>query len=140
MKNEYLDSDNAPLENAASIGEDIHNDDSVYDVDFSETEEASDYADAMIDEENEIYEAEVEVHLFGLRESNYQFTSIGVSSEVPDNVFMEKDGHEMDIDDFNTDSSGEGDCPGGKRSALNKLKKAFMQGEGDVSKYAFYCS
>ncbi|GJY85955.1 transposase, MuDR, MULE transposase domain protein [Tanacetum coccineum] len=130
---EYLDSDNAPLENAVSIGEDIHNDDSVYDVDFSENEEASDYADVMIDEENEIHEAEVEVHLFGLRESNYQFTSIGVSSEVPDNVFIEKDGHEMDIDDFDTDSGGEGDCPGGKRSALNKLKKAFMQGEGDVN-------
>ncbi|GKB58533.1 hypothetical protein Tco_0914719 [Tanacetum coccineum] len=33
---------------------------------------------------------------------------------------------------------GEGDYIGGRRSALNKLKKAFMQGEGDGSKYAFY--
>ncbi|GJT45049.1 hypothetical protein Tco_0953764, partial [Tanacetum coccineum] len=117
---EHLDNDNAPLENAALIGEDIQHDsypqDFEYDADSSENEEANDYAD-----------------------SDYQFTNIGVSSEVSDNVFMEKDGYEIDINDFDTDSGGEGHCPGGRRSALNKLKKAFMQGEGNGSKYGFYC-
>nr|GEX58116.1 hypothetical protein [Tanacetum cinerariifolium] len=110
-----------------------------YDADCSENEKVNDYADVMIDEENEIHEAGLEAHLFDLRESDYQFTNIGVSSEVPDNVSMEKDAFEMDIDVFHTDSRGEGDCPSGRISALNKLKKAFMQGEGDGSKYAFYC-
>ncbi|GJV85712.1 hypothetical protein Tco_1525610 [Tanacetum coccineum] len=140
---EHLDNDNAHLENAALIGEDIQHDsypqDSEYDVDSSKNEEANYYADVMIDKENEIHKAKVEVHLFGLRESDYQFTNIWVSSEVFDNVFMEKDGYEMDINDFDTDLGGEGHCPGGRRSALNKLKKAFMQGEGDGSKYGFYC-
>ncbi|GJX92369.1 hypothetical protein Tco_0345695 [Tanacetum coccineum] len=84
--------DNAPLENVTLI-------------------EEKDDDDVMIDEENEIHEAEVEVHLFGLRKSDYQFTNIGVSIEVPDNVFMKKDGYEMDIDDFDTDSCSEGNCP-----------------------------
>nr|GEV78865.1 hypothetical protein [Tanacetum cinerariifolium] len=100
--------------------------DSEYDADSSENEEVNDYADVMIDEENEIHEADVEVHLFGLRESDYQFTNVGVSSEVPDNVFMKKDAFEMDIDVFDTDSGGEGDCPSGRIHAINKLKKAFM--------------
>ncbi|GJS94837.1 reverse transcriptase domain-containing protein [Tanacetum coccineum] len=112
--------------NYASVNEDTHH-------------EEKDDDDVMINEENEIHKAKVEVHLFGLRESAYQFTNIGVSIEVPDNVFMKKDGYDMDIDDFDTDSCGEGDCPGGRKNALNKLKKAFMQGEGDGSKYAFYC-
>ncbi|GJT97744.1 hypothetical protein Tco_1093262 [Tanacetum coccineum] len=107
---EHLDNDNAPLENVASIGEDIHNDsdpeDSEYDANSSKNEEAKDYADVMIDEENEIHEAGIEVHLFGFRE----------------------DGYEMDIDDFDIDSGGKSGCPSGRRSALNKLKKAFMQG------------
>ncbi|GJY15178.1 gag-pol polyprotein [Tanacetum coccineum] len=140
---EHLENDNALIENATSIGEDIHNhsdhQDSEYDADSSENEEANDYDEVMIDEENEIHKAEVEVHLFGLRDSYYHFTNIRVSSEVLDNVFMEKDGYEMDIDDFDTDSGGEGDCPGGKRSALNKLIKAYMEVEGDGSKYDFYC-
>nr|GEV05530.1 retrotransposon protein, putative, Ty1-copia subclass [Tanacetum cinerariifolium] len=36
-------------------------------------------------------------------------------------------------------SGGEGDCLSGQISAIKKLKKVFMQGEGDGSKYAFYC-
>nr|GEW47383.1 hypothetical protein [Tanacetum cinerariifolium] len=115
---EHLDNDNTPLENAASIGEDIQNHDFEYDADSSEDEEANNYADVMIDEEKELHEAEVEVHLFGLRESDYPFTNIVVSSELPANVFMKNDGYEMDIDDFDTDSGGEGDCPGGRISAL----------------------
>ncbi|GKA27813.1 hypothetical protein Tco_0713981 [Tanacetum coccineum] len=50
---EHLDNDNAPLENAALIGEDIHNY-SEYDAESSENEEANDYDEVMIDEENEI--------------------------------------------------------------------------------------
>nr|GEU74656.1 Gag-Pol polyprotein [Tanacetum cinerariifolium] len=79
-----------------------------YDADSSKNKEANDYDEVMIDEENEIHEAEVEVYLFGLRDNGY----------------------EMDIDDFDTDSSGKVDCPGGRRSALNKLRKAYMEVEG----------
>nr|GEV45806.1 hypothetical protein [Tanacetum cinerariifolium] len=109
---EELANENEPNDvKHASVNEDNHNGyiyrDSEYDVDFSENEEANNYADVMIDKENEIHEAEVDVHFFGLRESDYQFTNIGLSS--------------------------------GRRSALNKLKRAFMQGEGDGSKYGFYC-
>ncbi|GJS33644.1 hypothetical protein Tco_0532026 [Tanacetum coccineum] len=123
---EHLDNDNAPLENAALIGEDIHNY-SEYDAESSENEEANDYDEVMIDEENEIHKAKVEVYLFSLRDSDYSFTNIEVSSKMPNNVFMEKDRYEMDIDDFNTDSGGEDNCAGGRRSAFNKLKKAFME-------------
>nr|GEV58333.1 hypothetical protein [Tanacetum cinerariifolium] len=112
---EHFDNDNSFLENVASIGEDIHNDfvpwDSMYDANSSENEEVNDYANVMMDEENEIHEASVEVHFFGLKESGYQFNNIGVSSEVPDNVFMEKYAFKMDIDVFDTDLGGEGDCP-----------------------------
>nr|GEX08708.1 hypothetical protein [Tanacetum cinerariifolium] len=117
------------VNHATSIGEDIHNHDFEYDADSSKDEKANDYVDVMIDEKNEIHEAEVEVHLFGLRESDYQFTNIVVSSEVPTNVFMKKDGYEMDIDDFDTDSGVEGDCLGGRISELTKFKKAFIDQE-----------
>ncbi|GJV30316.1 hypothetical protein Tco_1386764 [Tanacetum coccineum] len=53
--------------------------------------EPKDDDDVMIDEEHEIHEAKVEVYLFGLKESDYQFTTIDVSSQVPDNVVMEED-------------------------------------------------
>nr|GEV58901.1 hypothetical protein [Tanacetum cinerariifolium] len=129
--------------NHDSVNKDNHHGyttrDSEYDADSSENEEVNDYADVMIDEENEIHEAGIEVHLFGLMVSDYQFTNIEVSSEVLDIVFMKKDAFVMDINVFDTDSGGEGDCPSGRISALNKLKKAFMQGEGDGSKYAFDC-
>nr|GEZ00178.1 hypothetical protein [Tanacetum cinerariifolium] len=101
---EHLNNDNAPLENAALI-------------------EAKDDDDVMIDEENKIHEAKVEVHLSGLEESDYQFTNIGVSSEVPDNVFMEKDRYEMDINDFNIVSGGEGDFPGGRKKHVISSKR-----------------
>ncbi|GKD30244.1 hypothetical protein Tco_1241022 [Tanacetum coccineum] len=107
-------------------GEDIHNDsdpqDCQYDVDSRENEGCKDDDDVKIDEEHEIHKDEVEFHLFGIKESDYQFTTIGVSSEVADNVFMEEGGYEMD-----TNSGGEGDGPSGRRSALNKLKKAFIK-------------
>nr|GEW61050.1 hypothetical protein [Tanacetum cinerariifolium] len=78
--------------------------DSEYDADSSKNEEAKYYNDVMIDEENEIHEDkdEVEVLLFGIRDNDYQFTNIGVSSKVLDNVLMEKDRHEMDIKNFDT--------------------------------------
>nr|GEV97949.1 retrovirus-related Pol polyprotein from transposon TNT 1-94 [Tanacetum cinerariifolium] len=67
--------------NHASVNKDNHHGytirDSEYDADSFENE-VNDYADVMIDEENEIHEAGVEVHLFGLRksESIHQHTSI----------------------------------------------------------------
>ncbi|GJT56602.1 hypothetical protein Tco_0991656 [Tanacetum coccineum] len=116
--------------NATSIGEDIHNDsnpqDCQYDVDSRENEGCKDDDDVKIDEEHEIHKDEVEFYLFGIKESDYQFTTIWVSSEVADNVFMEEGVYEMD-----TNSGGEGDGPSGRRSALNKLKKAFMQVKAD---------
>ncbi|GKB41009.1 hypothetical protein Tco_0885951 [Tanacetum coccineum] len=115
MVDEHLDNGNAPLENAALIGKDIHSD--------------SDYQD---------YEVDVQIYLFGLKESNYEFTTIWVSSKVPDNDFMVENGYEVDINDFDNDSGGEGDGPGGRRSTLNKIKKAFMQGEPHGNKYGFY--
>ncbi|GJY24286.1 hypothetical protein Tco_0397944 [Tanacetum coccineum] len=45
----------------------------------------------------------------------------------------------MDIDDFGTNSGGEGDGLCRRRSSLNKLKKAFMQGQLNGNKYALYC-
>nr|GFC02719.1 hypothetical protein [Tanacetum cinerariifolium] len=60
---EHLDDDNAPLNNATSIGEDNHNksdtQDSKYDADSSKNEKAKDDVDVMIDKENEIHEVEV---------------------------------------------------------------------------------
>nr|GEW58019.1 hypothetical protein [Tanacetum cinerariifolium] len=49
-----------------------------YDADSSENERCKDDADVMIDEEREIDEAEIEVYLFSLKESNHDFTTIGV--------------------------------------------------------------
>nr|GEW82724.1 hypothetical protein [Tanacetum cinerariifolium] len=116
-------------------GEDIYNDsdpqDCHYDADSSKNEGCKDDDDVMIDEELEIHEAKVNVHLFGIKESDYHFTTIWVSSEVPDNVFIEEGVYEIDINDFDTESGGEGDNPSRRRSSLNKLKKDFMQVEAD---------
>nr|GEV85693.1 hypothetical protein [Tanacetum cinerariifolium] len=49
-----------------------------YDADSSENEGCKDDADVMIDEDREIDEAEIEVYLFGLKESNHDFIAIGV--------------------------------------------------------------
>ncbi|GJR39830.1 hypothetical protein Tco_1215514 [Tanacetum coccineum] len=108
---EQLDNDNAPLETATWIGEDIHNDydpqDCEYDANSSENDRCrGDDDDVIIDEDHEIDEAEIE---------------------------------KMDIDDFGTESDGEGDGLCRRRSSLNKLKKAFMQGQLDGNKYALYC-
>ncbi|GJY63432.1 hypothetical protein Tco_0464892 [Tanacetum coccineum] len=95
---EHLDNDNAPLEIAAWICEDIHNDsdprDCEYDADSIENKGCKDDDDVMIDEDRGIDEAEVEVYLFGLKESNHDFITIGVSSQVPENVFMVNDRYE----------------------------------------------
>nr|GEU38859.1 hypothetical protein [Tanacetum cinerariifolium] len=122
---EHLNNDNVPLENAALIGKDIHNDVNPQDCEYDSTQVKikKQRMMMMIDEENKIYEAEVEVHLFSLEESDYQFTNIGVSSEVPDNVFMENDRYEMDIDDFDIVSGGEGDFPGGMKMHLISSKR-----------------
>nr|GEV99608.1 hypothetical protein [Tanacetum cinerariifolium] len=62
---EHLDDDNAPLNNATSIGEDNHNksdtQDSKYDADSSKNEKAKDDVDVMIDKENEIHEVEMDM-------------------------------------------------------------------------------
>nr|GEX11294.1 hypothetical protein [Tanacetum cinerariifolium] len=87
--------------------------------------------DTHHDEELEIHEAKVKVHLFGIKENDYHFTTIRVSSEVPDNVFIEEGVYEIDINDFDTESGGEGDNLSRRRSSLNKLKKDFMQAEAD---------
>ncbi|GKE16006.1 hypothetical protein Tco_1423583, partial [Tanacetum coccineum] len=82
----HLNNDNARLKNATLIDKEIYNDfdpqDCQYDADSRENEEPKDDDDVMIDEEHEIHEAKVEVYLFGLKESDYQFTTIDVSSKV----------------------------------------------------------
>nr|GEU63397.1 transposase, MuDR [Tanacetum cinerariifolium] len=107
-EDEHLDNDNAPLENVALIGEDIYNDSEPEDFEYDVDSSKNEKAK---DDANMMINEENEIH---------------------------KDRYEMDIDDFDTYSGGEGDYTSGRRSALNKLKKAFMQGEGDGSKYAFY--
>ncbi|GJS34975.1 hypothetical protein Tco_0533357 [Tanacetum coccineum] len=89
---EQLNNDNARLKNATLIDKDIYSDfdpqDCQYDADSRENEEPKDDDDVMIDEEHEIHEAKVEVYLFGLKESDYQFTTIDVSSQVEGDVYL----------------------------------------------------
>ncbi|GJY08541.1 mutator type transposase [Tanacetum coccineum] len=75
--------------NHASVNEDTHHGNiDRYDADSRENEEPKDDDDVMIDEEHEIHEGKVEVYLFGLKESDYQFTTIDVSSEVEGDVYL----------------------------------------------------
>nr|GEV99609.1 hypothetical protein [Tanacetum cinerariifolium] len=114
---EHLDDDNAPLNNATSIGEDNHNksdtQDSKYDADSSKNEKAKDDVDVMIDKENEIHEVEV------------------------------RNGYEIDIDDFYANSGGEGDYPSGRitsttivsfEKCMNELKRINVKAHAWLSK------
>ncbi|GJS78521.1 hypothetical protein Tco_0728402 [Tanacetum coccineum] len=98
------------------IDEHIDNDDPMkteYDAESSENKGNKNDEDVMVDEENEINEVEVDVHLFG---NNHNFTTIGVSSQVHKQVMLRVDAYVLEGDDFYSEPGCEGYGSCGRRS------------------------
>ncbi|GJR51675.1 hypothetical protein Tco_1402196 [Tanacetum coccineum] len=76
-----------------------------YDVQSSEdtgTDNDDENEDFLIDEENEIVELDVNVHLFGIS-MDLPFDNIGVTNLVPDDVLEGEDVDVINADDFDSD-------------------------------------
>nr|GEZ13178.1 hypothetical protein [Tanacetum cinerariifolium] len=111
---EHIDNDDDPME-------------AQYDAESSENKGNKNDEDVMVDEENEVYEVEVDVHLFGNNLNNHDFTTIGVSSQVHEQVMLRVDAYVLEGNYFYSNSGCEGYGSCGRRCEINKLKKSFMQ-------------
>ncbi|GJW75606.1 heat stress transcription factor B-4-like protein [Tanacetum coccineum] len=113
-----------------------------YDVQSSEdagTDDDDDKEDFLIDEENEIVEPDVDVHLFGIS-MDLPFDNIGVTNLVPDDVLEGKDVDVINPDGFDSDPGNDDETNDYRRRRLAKLSRE-MEGVINASsqwKYSFY--
>ncbi|GKC44688.1 hypothetical protein Tco_1062410, partial [Tanacetum coccineum] len=75
---------------------------SQYDVQYSEDAGTDDDDDLLVDEENEIVESDVDVHLFGIS-MDVPFDNIGVTNLVPNDVLKGEDVDVINADGFDSD-------------------------------------
>ncbi|GJW28375.1 heat stress transcription factor B-4-like protein [Tanacetum coccineum] len=113
-----------------------------YDVQYSEytgTDDDDDVnEDFLADEENEIVEPDVDVHLFGIS-MDLPFDNIGITNLVPDDVLEGEDVDVINADGFDSDPSNDEEKNYRKRR-LAKLRTE-MKGVINASgqwKYSFY--
>ncbi|GJU09594.1 ribosomal RNA small subunit methyltransferase [Tanacetum coccineum] len=88
-----------------------------YDVQSSEDAGTDDDDDFLVDEENEIIEPDVDVHLFGIS-MDVPFDNIGVTNLVPDNVLEGED-----VDGFDSDRGNDNESSYYIRRRLAKLNR-----------------
>ncbi|GJR92946.1 hypothetical protein Tco_0265120 [Tanacetum coccineum] len=100
------------VEDYVSSGEDgedaEHGIDTAYDLQFSEdvgtNDDDDEDDDFLVDEENEIIELDVDVHLFSIS-MDLPFDNIGVTNLVPDDVLEGEDVDVINVDGFDSDLS-----------------------------------
>ncbi|GJZ03407.1 hypothetical protein Tco_0536682 [Tanacetum coccineum] len=112
-----------------------------YDVQSSEdagTYDDDDKEDFLIDEENEIVEPDVDVHLFGIS-MDLPFDNIGINNLVPDDVLEGEDVDVVNADGFDSDPGND------KERNYKKIRLAELgtKMEGVINangqwKYSFY--
>ncbi|GKD39326.1 hypothetical protein Tco_1259533, partial [Tanacetum coccineum] len=113
-----------------------------YDVQSSEdagTNDDDDDDDFLVDEENEIVEPNVDVHLFSIS-MNVLFENIGVTNLVPDDVLEGKDMDVINADGFDSDPGNDNETSNYRRRRLAELSRE-MEGVINASgqwKYSFY--
>ncbi|GJY37020.1 hypothetical protein Tco_0422398 [Tanacetum coccineum] len=136
-------------ESARTDGEFFHDDEGIdttyeteYDVQSSEdagTDDDDDVdKDFLVDEENEIVEPDVDVHLFGIS-MNLPFDNIGITNLVPDDVLEGEDVDVINVDGFDSDPGNDEERNYKKR----RLAELRMEMEGVINtsgpwKYSFY--
>ncbi|GKA72198.1 hypothetical protein Tco_0778414, partial [Tanacetum coccineum] len=97
-------------ESAPSDGQFFYDDEGIYtafetEYDVQSSEDASiddDDDDFLVDEENEIMDSDVDVHLFGIR-MDVPFDNIGVTNLVPDDVLEGEDVDVINADGYDSD-------------------------------------
>ncbi|GJW55707.1 heat stress transcription factor B-4-like protein [Tanacetum coccineum] len=136
-------------ESARTDGEFFHDDEGIdtayeteYDVQSSEdagTDDDDDVdEDFLVDEENEIVEPDVDVHLFGIS-MDLPFDNIGITNLVPDDVLEGEDVDVINVDGFDSDPGNDEERNYRKRR-LAELRTE-MEGVINASgqwKYSFY--
>ncbi|GJU85866.1 hypothetical protein Tco_1293412 [Tanacetum coccineum] len=115
---------------------------SQYDVQFSEdagTDNDDEDDDFLVDEENEIVEPDVDVHLFGII-MDVPFDNIGVTNLVLDDVIEGKDVDAINPDGFDSDPGNDNETSYYGRRRLAELNRE-MEGDMNASgqwKSSFY--
>ncbi|GJY66302.1 putative transposase, mutator type, MULE transposase domain protein [Tanacetum coccineum] len=113
-----------------------------YDVQSSEdagTDDDDEDEDFLVDEENEIVEPDVDVHLFGIS-MDVPFDNIGVTNLVPDDVLEGEDVDVINADGFDSDPSNDNETSNYRRRMLAELSRE-IEGVINASgqwKYSFY--
>ncbi|GJS18946.1 hypothetical protein Tco_0413418 [Tanacetum coccineum] len=121
------------LEDYVSSGKDVAYKDAGTDDDNDDVDE-----DFLVDEENEIVEPDVDVHLFGIS-MDLTFDNIGVTNLVPDDVLEGEDVDVINPDGFDSDH-GNDEETNYKKRRLAELRTE-MEGVINASgqwKYSFY--
>ncbi|GKA11927.1 hypothetical protein Tco_0691473 [Tanacetum coccineum] len=113
-----------------------------YDVQYSEdagTDDDDDVdEDFLVDEENEIVEPDVDVHLFGIS-MDLPFDNIGITNLVPDDVLEGEDVDVINADGFDSDPGNDEE----KNYRKRRLAELRTEMEGVINasgqwKYSFY--
>ncbi|GJR84146.1 hypothetical protein Tco_0154931 [Tanacetum coccineum] len=96
--------------------------------------------DLLVDEENEIVEPDVDVHLFGITK-DVPFDNIRITSLLPEDVLDEDNVDVVNVDRFDSETSYKDQTGYGRRKRLNELRK-YIEGRvlNDIAqwKYSFY--
>ncbi|GJY46359.1 putative transposase, mutator type, MULE transposase domain protein [Tanacetum coccineum] len=94
--------------------------------------------DFLVDEENEIVEPDVDVHLFGIS-MDLPFDNIGITYLVPDDVLEGEDVDVVNVDGFDSDTSNDEERNYRKRrlAELRTEMKGVINASGHW-KYSFY--
>ncbi|GJS15673.1 putative transposase, mutator type, MULE transposase domain protein [Tanacetum coccineum] len=137
-------------ESAPSDGQFFYDDEGIdtayeteYDLQFSEdvgtNDDDDEDEDFLVDEENELVEPDVDVHLFGI--SMYvPFDNIGVTNLVPDDILEGEDVDVINANGFDSDLSEDNEISNYMRRRLAELSKE-MEGVINASgqwMYSFY--
>ncbi|GJR16866.1 hypothetical protein Tco_0965393 [Tanacetum coccineum] len=109
-----------------------------YNVESSEDASAND-DDLLVDEENEITESDVDVHMFVISK-DVLFDNIGVTSLVSEDVLEGDDRYVVNSNGFDSDTGYDNETSTYERRRLNEFKRE-MEGVMNASgrwKYSFY--
>ncbi|GJR79421.1 hypothetical protein Tco_0150206 [Tanacetum coccineum] len=132
-------------ESAPSDGQFLYDDERIdtayesqYDVQSSE-DAGTDDDNFLVDEENEIVEPDVDMHLFGIS-MDVPFDNICVTSLVPDDVLKGEDVDVINADGFDSGPGNDDEISNYRRKRLAELSRE-MEGVINASgqwKYSFY--